>query len=1093
MIGLMLQAQVFGGLSVQVDGRVMPDIGGAKPRSLMAFLLLHPGPHPRARLAGRFWPDVLDTSARGSLRSALWTIRAALDAVGGADHLVADRLGVGLDPSRERDVDALEVSRLLDAGGAASLEHALLLAAEPLLPDIPDEWVLEEQDRLRDRLIDALGALADAADARGDSARALSYSREALSRDRLRESSHRALMRRLAAAGDRGGALAAYGRCRDALAGELGVPPSAETRELAEQIRAGTTAVPATVVSPAPPRRPRTPSQPAILGRRAELARMGAAWAAATAGRGGVVTIEGPAGVGKSRLAAELLATAEEEGARVAVGHALDIEEGPPFGPWADALRQLVRATPAPPPAASWPADLARLCPAVEAAWSRHPGPSAVEPNLGRASLFEAVAETLEWAATGAPVLVVLEDLHRADPSSLALLAHVGLPLQSSAALVLVTLRSGAATDGVDRMRDALARRGGVVDEITLGRLEEKDVAAIARREAPALGPDAVAWIAELSGGNPLFALRGARAAAAGGDPEEALRDTVRAPLARLSPPARELVAGAAAAGRALTVPEAAALTGAERLDDAVAEGVAAGLLDPEAGAEVAFTHGLVRRACYGELSAGRRRAAHARLAEIGSLPRGRPPAEVAHHLRRAGDDERARAYLVAAASSARALGALDQAAGFLREAGDSAESAGATAAGGEAWLALAEIEAWRGDRPAMDAAFDRVRDALSAAGDAAGLAAALAERARWLRTTTCYPDDALRSSQEALDLLDASGVNAPEARLMALAGLAWGEAVAGDPVRGERLLAELDAMPGVVDDPVLHAELVLSRGFALVRAGHSAEARARCAEGAVLAERAGRPALALDARIGEASCAAAQGLIADVLVVLGDPPDPARTGPGLACQSWAGRAHALSRLGSHDEAVEAAEEERRIAHRFGSVELEEAAEADVGMTLLAAGRAAEALSTLERCLEGGGGRVPRAALRLAAAEAALMAGDLARAQAHLDRFPFEPVGAGDDPAGLVARLDRVTGLVRIAAGDVLAGLGHLAAAEERLKRIIEEGRRDGAAGEELLAVMLDLGRPPVAGTSDPAIELARVSEEHRQAMEAAAVAADRA
>ncbi len=242
MIRFMLRAQVFGGLSVQVDGRGMPDIGGAKPRSLLAFLLMNPGPHPRARLAGRFWPDVLDTSARGSLRSALWSIRAALDAVGGAEHLVTDRLGVGLDSARERDVDVLEVGRLLDAGDPASLERALLLAAEPLLPDIPDEWVLEEQDRLRDRMIDALGALADAADARGDRARALSYSREALSRDRLRESSHRALMRRLAAAGDRGGALAAYGRCRDTLAGELGVPPSAETRELAEQIRAGATA-----------------------------------------------------------------------------------------------------------------------------------------------------------------------------------------------------------------------------------------------------------------------------------------------------------------------------------------------------------------------------------------------------------------------------------------------------------------------------------------------------------------------------------------------------------------------------------------------------------------------------------------------------------------------------------------------------------------------------------------------------------------------------------------------------------------------------------------------------------------------------------
>ena len=627
-----------------------------------------------------------------------------------------------------------------------------------------------------------------------------------------------------------------------------------------------------------------------------------------------------------------------------------------------------------------------------------------------------------------------------------------------------------------------------MIDEIQLAALGHEDAAALARREAPGLDPAVAAWIAELSGGNPLFALRAARAAAAGDDPEEALRDTVRAPLARLSPSARELVAAAAAAGRALTVPEAAALTGAERLDDAVAEGVAVGLLDPDAGVEVAFTHDLVRRACYTELSAGRRRAAHARLAEI-VAPRGRLHAEVAHHLRRAGDEGRARSFLVAAASDARALGALDQAAGFLREAAGSAETAGEAAAGGEAWLALAEIEAWRGDRSAMDAAFARAREGLSAAGDVRGLAAALAERARWLRTTTCYPEEALRSSREALELLDRAGVGAPETRLIAMAGMAWGEAVAGDPVRGEQLLEMVDAMPGAMEDAVLRAELVLARGFALVRAGHSAEARRRCAEGALLAEQAGRPALALDARIGEAACAAAQGRIADVLVVLESVPDPARTGPSLACQSWAGRAHALSRLGSHDEAVDAAEEELRVARRFGIAELEEAAEADVGLALLAAGRATEALSALERALDGEAGRVPRAALRLAAAEASLVAGDPGRAQEHLDRFPFEPVGAADDPAALIARLDRVTGLVRLAAGDVRGGLEHLAAAEERLRRIIEDVRSDEVAGEELLAVMLDLGRPPVAGISDHAGELARVSEERRRALEAAGVA----
>ncbi|MBJ7454870.1 MAG: tetratricopeptide repeat protein, partial [Thermoleophilia bacterium] len=263
---------------------------------------------------------------------------------------------------------------------------------------------------------------------------------------------------------------------------------------------------------------------------------------------------------------------------------------------------------------------------------------------------------------------------------------------------------------------------------------------------------------------------------------------------------------------------------------------------------------------------------------------------------------------------------------------------------------------------------------------------------------------------------------------------------------------------------------------------GQGATARERCREAAAIAERAGRPALALDARIAEAACAAALGLIPEVLEVLSHAPDPARTGPGLACQSWAGVAHALSHLGRHDAAVEAAREEVRVAERFGTADLEAAAAADLGLVLLAADRPAEARASLEECLGVEAGRIPRAALRLAAAEAALAAADLPGARAHLDRFPFEPVGPGDDPAGLIARLDRVTGLVHLAEGDRGQGMAHLAAAAARWERLLGAPRPAARAGEELLSVMIDLGRPPVAGLSDPAGELARVRAEHDRA-----------
>ena len=384
---------------------------------------------------------------------------------------------------------------------------------------------------------------------------------------------------------------------------------------------------------------------------------------------------------------------------------------------------------------------------------------------------------------------------------------------------------------------------------------------------------------------------------------------------------------------------------------------------------DVAFTHDLVRRACYGELPAGRRRAAHARLARMMSAHPGRPPAEVAHHLRGAGDDERARAVPGGRGRSAPARSAPStrrRATSPRRRARPAA--ADSPAAEAEAWLALAEIEAWRGDQPADGRGLRaRARALLTEVGDVRGLAAALAERSRWLRTTTCYPEEAFRSSREAIELLDASGVERardPAAR-HGRDGVGRGGRRATRCAR-ERMLADVrGAARRRGRRPARRARDGgrASRSCARGRARAPASAAARRP---TIAEQAGRPALALDARIGEAACAAAQGLIPDVLEILARAPDPSRTGPGLACQSWAGVAHALSRLDRHEAAVEAAREEMRVAERFGSADLEAAASADLGADAARRrpGRPRPAASL--EALPGRGGR-PRAAGRPAA------------------------------------------------------------------------------------------------------------------------------
>src|SRR4051812_48516897 len=195
----MLRVRLFGGLALESDDTALDPPASRRARELLAWLALHPGRHARAALAARFWPDVLDASARASLRTTLHELRRALGEAG--DCLVADRDAVALEAVW---VDARELEELLAAGRA---DEALALGDGELLAGLEEDWVLAARDDLRERLAARLGALADAADADGDPAAAVRWSRAQVALDPISEERARALMRRLAAAGDRAAAL----------------------------------------------------------------------------------------------------------------------------------------------------------------------------------------------------------------------------------------------------------------------------------------------------------------------------------------------------------------------------------------------------------------------------------------------------------------------------------------------------------------------------------------------------------------------------------------------------------------------------------------------------------------------------------------------------------------------------------------------------------------------------------------------------------------------------------------------------------------------------------------------------------------------
>ena len=243
----MLEVRVLGELELQRDDDPVALPAGRPARSLLALLALERREHARSQVAARLWPDVLDASARTSLRGALAALRKAL----GPDadrYLVATRERVGL--SEAVRTDAAEFDRLV---AADRLEEAVALWRGELLSGLDDEWVLVARDAWRDKAAEALAALAQRAEAAGALGAAVGHARAMVALDPLAEEAQRTLIRLLAAAGDRAAALATYGRYADRLRSELGVAPSPATRALHAELREADAA-------PSPHRRPPAPS-----------------------------------------------------------------------------------------------------------------------------------------------------------------------------------------------------------------------------------------------------------------------------------------------------------------------------------------------------------------------------------------------------------------------------------------------------------------------------------------------------------------------------------------------------------------------------------------------------------------------------------------------------------------------------------------------------------------------------------------------------------------------------------------------------------------------------------------------------------------
>src|SRR5262245_17430433 len=180
----------------------------------------------------------------------------------------------------------------------------------------------------------------------------------------------------------------------------------------------------------ASPDRPhRQPPTPPLVGREREQAALREALDAALTGHGSLVLIGGEAGIGKTALAEALCQEATERGALVLVGRCYDLSETPPYGPWLEVTARYPAAPPGLPPLPAVVTDRAALAAVAS-----------------QAALFERVAAWFAAVAAARPLVLLLEDLHWADPASLDLLRTLARGLADLPLLLLATYRSDELT-----------------------------------------------------------------------------------------------------------------------------------------------------------------------------------------------------------------------------------------------------------------------------------------------------------------------------------------------------------------------------------------------------------------------------------------------------------------------------------------------------------------------------------------------------------------------------------------------------------------------------------------------------------------------
>lgn len=661
----MLQVSLLGGLAI-TDEETGIRARSSRAVALVALLAAHAeSPQPRQWIAGLLWPDSTDAQALTNLRRELHHVRQILGnepslEVTSRDLCWRDTKTCRVDTrvfDRERRA-ALAAATAGDCEGV--VKHATRAIAQyegDFLPGVCEDWVLEVRSELEGQCADLCDLVGQTRARMGDLSGAADAARRRIQLRPLEEAGYRTLMQLLADLGDRAGAVSTYHHCASVLERELGILPDPATRQAFQHLMAADEA------DARPPAARTAADRPGfavaqLVGRSSELGQLRQLWRVAAAGRAGLALVRGGAGVGKTRLVAEVARLARLQGAAVAGSRCFGASGRLALAPVADWLRNPAVQSATATLDEVWRAEVDRLVPSVgraqgEAslrtmadAWQRH-------------RFFEGLARAL--LAVGRPLLLVLDNVQWCDQETLAFLTFCLGLAPDAQILVAGTLRDDNPDEGLslvdwtDRMRAT-----GVLTELSLSPFEAADTARLAEAISGQPLPQADADLLQATtGGFPLYVIEAVRGTVDTGGaalPASDLTAVLRNRLAQVPAAAREVAGLAAAVGMDFTLDlltEASDLA-ADTVVGAVDELWRRRILR-EFGDGYDFSHDLLRETAYAQVSPAKRWLLHRRIAQglellhaddpdlvavqlAGQYARGGRPGRAVTYYRRAAD-----------------------------------------------------------------------------------------------------------------------------------------------------------------------------------------------------------------------------------------------------------------------------------------------------------------------------------------------------------------------------------------------------------------------------------------------------------------------